>query len=79
MVSDMFSFGVSISAIGVYPAFFRMPWFREMETLTPEYTGTGTQAGDPREARAIYESFGRHIPASETPLYVGSIKTVIGE
>lgn len=45
----------------------------------PRYIGTGTQAGDPREAAAIYESFGRHIPASETPLYVGSVKTVIGE
>lgn len=44
-----------------------------------EAHGTGTQAGDPREAGAIYESFGRHIPSSETPLYVGSIKTVIGE
>ncbi|OKL61272.1 hypothetical protein UA08_03198 [Talaromyces atroroseus] len=43
-----------------------------------EAHGTGTQAGDPREASAIYESFGRHIPANETPLYVGSIKTVIG-
>lgn len=47
--------------------------------LMPRYIGTGTQAGDPREAAAIYESFGRHIPASETPLYVGSVKTVIGE
>ncbi|KAI8623712.1 putative hybrid NRPS/PKS enzyme [Xylariaceae sp. FL1651] len=43
-----------------------------------EAHGTGTQAGDPREAGAIYEAFGRHIPPSETPLYVGSIKTVIG-
>ncbi|KAI0141789.1 putative hybrid NRPS/PKS enzyme [Xylariaceae sp. FL1272] len=43
-----------------------------------EAHGTGTQAGDPREAGAIYQAFGRHIPASETPLYVGSIKTVIG-
>ncbi|KAI0200608.1 putative hybrid NRPS/PKS enzyme [Astrocystis sublimbata] len=43
-----------------------------------EAHGTGTQAGDPREAGAIYESFGRHILASENPLYVGSIKTVIG-
>ncbi|RYP75118.1 hypothetical protein DL771_002579 [Monosporascus sp. 5C6A] len=40
---------------------------------------TGTQAGDPREAAVIYESFGReNHAASSTPLYVGSIKTVVG-
>ena len=44
-----------------------------------EAHGTGTQAGDPREAAAIYESFGRSFHATNsTPLYVGSIKTVIG-
>ncbi|KAL6694280.1 hypothetical protein J3F84DRAFT_395947 [Trichoderma pleuroticola] len=43
-----------------------------------EAHGTGTKAGDPKEAAAIYESFGRHKSASDTPLYVGSIKTVIG-
>ena len=43
-----------------------------------EAHGTGTQAGDPKEAAAIHECFGHHITSSETPLYVGSIKTVIG-
>ncbi|KAJ5382444.1 Acyl transferase/acyl hydrolase/lysophospholipase [Penicillium concentricum] len=43
-----------------------------------EAHGTGTQAGDPKEAAAIHECFGRHITDSENPLYVGSIKTIIG-
>ncbi|KAL4884602.1 hypothetical protein BJY04DRAFT_215063 [Aspergillus karnatakaensis] len=44
-----------------------------------EAHGTGTPAGDPEEAHAIHEAF---FPAgadtSETPLFVGSVKTVIG-
>lgn len=40
--------------------------------------GTGTQAGDPKEAAAIYNTFGKHISSTETPLYVGSVKTIIG-
>lgn len=43
-----------------------------------EAHGTGTQAGDPKEAAAIYQCFGQHIDSSATPLYVGSVKTVIG-
>ncbi|KAI1312188.1 thiolase-like protein [Xylaria venustula] len=43
-----------------------------------EAHGTGTKAGDPREAAAIYQSFGRHCAKTDTPLYVGSVKTVIG-
>ncbi|KAI0518349.1 hypothetical protein F5B22DRAFT_635407 [Xylaria bambusicola] len=43
-----------------------------------EAHGTGTKAGDPREAAAIYQSFGRHCTKADTPLYVGSVKTVIG-
>lgn len=44
-----------------------------------EAHGTGTQAGDPKEAAAIYEAFDQknHVE-SDTPLYVGSIKTVVG-
>ncbi|THC88618.1 hypothetical protein EYZ11_011935 [Aspergillus tanneri] len=40
-----------------------------------EAHGTGTKVGDPKEASAIHSTFGG--PASD-PLYVGSIKTVIG-
>ncbi|KAK4065845.1 uncharacterized protein Triagg1_8397 [Trichoderma aggressivum f. europaeum] len=43
-----------------------------------EAHGTGTKAGDPKEAAAIYQFFGRYKSAGGTPLYVGSIKTVIG-
>lgn len=41
-----------------------------------EAHGTGTQAGDPREAAAIYDCFGSE--NASQPLYVGSAKTVIG-
>ncbi|KAK0645436.1 hypothetical protein B0T16DRAFT_373376 [Cercophora newfieldiana] len=47
-----------------------------------EAHGTGTKAGDPQEARAIHEAFhaGKKDspPSNENPLYVGSVKTVIG-
>ncbi|KAI0424582.1 hypothetical protein F5Y09DRAFT_353266 [Xylaria sp. FL1042] len=54
-----------------------------------EAHGTGTAAGDPREAAAIHEAFfgeldsnqgdsERLLPASGTKMLVGSIKTVIG-
>ena len=42
-----------------------------------EAHGTGTKAGDPREAAAIKEAFfGAH--TNNEPLHIGSIKTVIG-
>ncbi|KAK1961304.1 PKS-NRPS hybrid [Colletotrichum sublineola] len=46
-----------------------------------EAHGTGTQAGDPTEAKGIFESFfsTEGAPGAEvSPLYVGSIKTVVG-
>lgn len=41
-----------------------------------EAHGTGTKAGDPKEASAIHQCFGGN--TSAIPLYVGSIKTVTG-
>ncbi|OAG36753.1 hypothetical protein AYO21_09026 [Fonsecaea monophora] len=45
-----------------------------------EAHGTGTQAGDPQEACAISSAFfgDRKRAVDEDPLYVGSIKTIIG-
>ncbi|KAH8896398.1 putative polyketide synthase [Thozetella sp. PMI_491] len=45
-----------------------------------EAHGTGTQAGDPQEACAISSAFfgDRKRAEDEDPLYVGSIKTIIG-
>lgn len=47
-----------------------------------EAHGTGTPAGDPIEAEAIHTAFFGHRLAEDkidtTPLYVGSVKTVIG-
>ncbi|KAJ5809264.1 polyketide synthase [Penicillium pulvis] len=44
-----------------------------------ECHGTGTPAGDPVESRAIYEAMIRDRESEPTtPLYVGSIKTLIG-
>lgn len=38
----------------------------------------GTEAGDPKEAAAIYDTFGTSISSIGTPLYVGLVKTIIG-
>ncbi|RAH83134.1 ketoacyl-synt-domain-containing protein [Aspergillus japonicus CBS 114.51] len=43
-----------------------------------EAHGTGTQAGDPQEATAIYDALFEGRSRPKNPLYVGSIKTVIG-
>lgn len=44
-----------------------------------EAHGTGTQAGDPMEAEAIWTTFcGDLSTADAHPLYVGSIKTILG-
>ncbi|KAF1957271.1 hypothetical protein CC80DRAFT_592570 [Byssothecium circinans] len=40
--------------------------------------GTGTPAGDPQEAEAISRAFFQDESVAQDPLYVGSIKTVIG-
>ncbi|RAL10592.1 ketoacyl-synt-domain-containing protein [Aspergillus homomorphus CBS 101889] len=43
-----------------------------------EAHGTGTQAGDPQEATALYDALFDGSSRPKEPLYVGSIKTVIG-
>ncbi|KAM3423645.1 hypothetical protein BST61_g1065 [Cercospora zeina] len=43
-----------------------------------EAHGTGTQAGDPQEARAIHDVFFPEPRDAAEVLYVGSVKTVIG-
>lgn len=43
-----------------------------------EAHGTGTNAGDPKEAAAIFECFSKNTSTKNDPLYVGSVKTVIG-
>ncbi|GFG06092.1 nonribosomal peptide synthetase 14 [Aspergillus udagawae] len=43
-----------------------------------EAHGTGTPRGDPIEARAIRDAFFVDSPTTEEPIYVGSVKTVIG-
>ncbi|KAF6220917.1 hypothetical protein HO133_002597 [Letharia lupina] len=56
--------GLDISSPQDWPQFF-------------EAHGTGTKVGDPREAAAINECFGSQ-SVNGNPLYVGSIKTIIG-
>ncbi|KAL2068797.1 hypothetical protein VTL71DRAFT_15135 [Oculimacula yallundae] len=46
-----------------------------METTYVETHGTGTQAGDPVEASALYSTFGK---SREDPLRIGSVKTNVG-
>lgn len=58
----------------------------DIEADQPQYFeahGTGTQAGDPKEATAINRAFGLGYDHSldghrAEPLYVGSIKTIVG-
>lgn len=82
---DGFSNGITVPSTEAQAALIRQTYARA--GLDPENNprdrpqyfeahGTGTQAGDPKEAAAIHQSLGRHI--TNDPLYVGSIKTVIG-
>ncbi|KAH6855609.1 hypothetical protein B0I37DRAFT_442419 [Chaetomium sp. MPI-CAGE-AT-0009] len=59
--------GLDLSSASGRPQFF-------------EAHGTGTLAGDPIEAEAIHRAIGRDLAgqAAPAPLYVGSIKSVIG-
>lgn len=85
---DGFSNGITVPSTEAQAALIRQTYARagldpeNNPNDRPQYFeahGTGTQAGDPREAAAIYEALGRHNHADGTnPLYVGSIKTIIG-
>ncbi|KAI3331458.1 lovastatin nonaketide synthase [Xylariaceae sp. AK1471] len=85
---DGFSNGITVPSTKAQAALIRQTYARagldpeNNPNDRPQYFeahGTGTQAGDPKEAAAIYESLGRHNQAaSNAPLYVGSIKTIIG-
>lgn len=85
---DGFSNGITVPSTEAQAALIRQTYAKagldpeNNPNDRPQYFeahGTGTQAGDPKEAATIYESFGRHNHAtSSTPLYVGSIKTIIG-
>ncbi|GAB1314574.1 hypothetical protein MFIFM68171_04784 [Madurella fahalii] len=85
---DGFSNGITVPSTEAQAALIRQTYVRA--GLDPENNphdrpqyfeahGTGTQAGDPREAAAIYEALGRHNHLDGShPLFVGSIKTIIG-
>ncbi|KAH0404234.1 polyketide synthase, partial [Aureobasidium melanogenum] len=57
--------GLDLTKISDRPQFF-------------EAHGTGTKAGDPQEARAIYNAFFADTGITNEILHVGSIKTVVG-
>jgi hybrid polyketide synthase/nonribosomal peptide synthetase ACE1 len=87
---DGFSNGLTVPSSEAQAALIRRTYLKAgLDPATrpddrPQYFeahGTGTQAGDPKEAAAIHDVFGRHHDAKDgkaDPLYVGSIKTVIG-
>lgn len=58
-----------------------MPSYIDQPLTLAEAHGTGTPAGDPKEAQAVYNSFfahGKEKGSIGPPLYVGSVKTVLG-
>lgn len=85
---DGFSNGLTVPSTEAQAALIRQTYARagldpENRADQPQYFeahGTGTQAGDPREAAAIHGAFalGRDDGGHGPPLYVGSIKTIVG-
>lgn len=82
--SDGQSPGITMPFAPTQAALIRKTYARAGLDVTkdrPQYFechGTGTKAGDPVEARAITEAFSGSEISPEDPLFVGSIKTVIG-
>ncbi|KAL8707331.1 MAG: hypothetical protein Q9220_007621 [cf. Caloplaca sp. 1 TL-2023] len=82
---DGFSAGLTVPNSEAQAALIRQTYARAgLDPTRPEDRpqffeahGTGTKAGDPREAAAIQSCFGMR-GEDGTPLYVGSVKTVIG-
>ncbi|KAI1824158.1 lovastatin nonaketide synthase [Xylaria intraflava] len=85
---DGFSNGITVPSEKAQAALIRQTYARagldpeRNPNDRPQYFeahGTGTQAGDPKEAAAIHECFGQSNQLTDSaPLYVGSIKTIIG-
>lgn len=83
---DGFSNGLTVPSTEAQAALIRQTYARagldpENRADQPQYFeahGTGTQAGDPREAAAIHGAFGLGRHERCEPLYVGSIKTIVG-
>ncbi|PGH21386.1 hypothetical protein AJ80_03303 [Polytolypa hystricis UAMH7299] len=82
---DGFSNGLTVPSSEAQAALIRKTYARAgLDLENPhdrpqffEAHGTGTKAGDPKEAAAIHECFGQR-EEGDDPLYVGSVKTVIG-
>ncbi|KAL8809352.1 MAG: hypothetical protein Q9200_003489 [Gallowayella weberi] len=79
---DGYSGGLTVPSSDAQSALIRRTYERAgLDLENPQHHpqffeahGTGTKTGDPKEAAAIRSCFG----GQDTPLYVGSIKTVIG-
>ncbi|KAL9605858.1 MAG: hypothetical protein Q9179_000968 [Wetmoreana sp. 5 TL-2023] len=82
---DGFSSGLTVPSSEAQAALIRQTYARAgLDPSNPrdrlqffEAHGTGTKAGDPKEAAAISGCFGQRAEG-EPPLYVGSVKTIIG-
>ncbi|PYH81014.1 ketoacyl-synt-domain-containing protein [Aspergillus uvarum CBS 121591] len=83
--SDGRTNGITLPGADSQTALIRQTYARaglDIESQRCQYFeahGTGTPAGDPIEARAIYNAFfASSSEQAETPLYVGSVKTAVG-
>ncbi|KAH8820161.1 putative polyketide synthase [Xylogone sp. PMI_703] len=81
---DGASAGITMPSASAQEALIRSTYAKagldlDAKSDRPQYFeahGTGTPAGDPTEAEAIYNAFNAN--SAHDPLYVGSIKTVLG-